>query len=260
MLSKIESAVDSAAALLQKMQRAPLTSTRKEFNDIVTVADLAAEALLVEQLLHLDPSASVLAEEGFSTADDRRPRWIIDPLDGTVNYARGLPWYGVSVAYEDTHGVALGLLNAPTAGLKTCYVRGSLATVNGVSARVTETGSLEDAVVSICLTSHFSDADVRRTMSVIEGLALTTRGVRVIVSGALETALVAAGRLDAFISLKSDIVSHAATLPLVRAAGGSVTKVDGSDASLDDVEKIASNGRIHGALLDCVRSAIGAAN
>ncbi len=253
LLPEVEQIVRGAASLLQHMQKTPLIATRKEHYDIVTEADLKSEAFLIEHLRRLEPTASVLAEETASKRDDRRPRWIIDPLDGTINYAHGLPWYGVSVAYEDTQGIALGILNAPAAGLTSCYVRGLVANVNGEPAQVTETSSLANAVVSVCLTSHFSKREIKRTTSAIGRLAEVTRGVRVIVSAALETAFVAAGRLDAFVSLKSDIVSHAATLPLIRSAGGKVTTLDGSEASLDNVEKIASNGLIHDELLTCLR-------
>lgn len=88
---------------------------------------------------------------------------------------------------------------------------------------------------------------------VIRRLGERARGVRIIVSGAVELSLVAAGRLDGFVSLKADIVSYAAAMPLVRAAGGRVTTAKGRDARDEDLEKIASNGLIHDALLEAVR-------
>jgi len=112
-------------------------------------------------------------------------RWIIDPLDGTVNYATGLPWFSVTVAYEAQGEVQLGLVNAPKAGVQARYVRGALATINDVPARVTQTRTLSDAVISVCLTSHFSDDEIRRTVAIINCLGRVARGVRVVVSGGL---------------------------------------------------------------------------
>ena len=76
--------------------------------------------------------------------------------------------------------------------------------------------------------------------------------MRIIVSGGLELSLVADGQLDAFVSFKADVVSHAATMPLVRAGGGRVTRLDGRDATDDDLDRIASNGAIHDELLACL--------
>ncbi|MBM3613310.1 MAG: hypothetical protein FJX19_10150 [Alphaproteobacteria bacterium] len=83
-------------------------------------------------------------------------------------------------------------------------------------------------------------------------LSRRTRGVRIVVSGALEMSLVAAGRMDAFVHVKADIVSHAAAMPLVRAAGGRVTTLSGADAVVDDLERVASNGLVHDELLDAI--------
>jgi myo-inositol-1(or 4)-monophosphatase len=117
-----------------------------------------------------------------------------------------------------------------------------------VSARA----SLADAVVSIVLTSHFTEREVARTSEAVRRLGSAARGVRIIVSGGLEMTLVAGAQLDAFISLKADAVSHAAAMPLVRAAGGRVTRLDGRDSGDEDLEKIASNGVIHDELLACL--------
>ncbi|CAM5198172.1 hypothetical protein ARD30_23090 [Bosea thiooxidans] len=244
-----------AADLLVRMQGEQLAVTRKELRDVVTAADLASERLVIEGLRALTPEAAILSEEaGFSGSSDA-PRWIIDPLDGTVNYAGGLPWFSVTLAYQEAGRTVLGLTHAPLAGLVAHFAAGTVATVNGSPAAVSQTTCLADAVVSICLTSHYSVEDSERTCAVIRRLAGLCRGVRVIVSGGLEMSLVAAGRLDAFIGLKADIVSHAAAMPLVRAAGGKVTTVAGQDSRDEDLEKIVTNGLIHEELLEAIRDA-----
>ena len=123
----------------------------------------------------------------------------------------------------------------------------------GPDARVSSRALLADAVVSIVLTSHFDDRAVARTSEAVRRLGSAVRGVRIIVSGGLEMTLVADGQLDAFVSLKADAVSHAAAMPLVRAAGGRVTRLDGRDADDDDVERVASNAAIHDELLALLR-------
>jgi fructose-1,6-bisphosphatase/inositol monophosphatase family enzyme len=257
LLEDAEIVLAEAAAKLVSMQAAPLRLERKDLLDIVTEADLAAEEIVVTGLQRLTPGAAFLAEERGTVVGSEAQRWIIDPLDGTINYARGLPWFSVTAAYEVDGVVQLGLVHAPKAGIVGRYARDRVATIDGKPARVTETRSLGDAVISVCLTSHFSPDEVRRTVSVIERLATTARGVRVVVSGALEMSLVASGRLDAFVSIKADVVSHAAGSELVRAGGGRVTTLAGVDSRLEDLEKLASNGLIHDELLAQLRTIVG---
>lgn len=255
LLDQADALAHRAGEVLVRMQGAELGVTRKEQNDVVTAADLASERLVIDGLRALTPEAAILSEEaGFSGAE-QAPRWIIDPLDGTVNYASGLPWFSVTMAYQEAGRTVLGLTHAPLAGLSARFAEGGIATVDGKQAGVSATRRLSDAVVSICLTSHYTTEEANRTSEVIRRLAGLCRGVRVIVSGGLEMSLVAAGRLDAFIGLKADIVSHAAALPLVRVAGGRVTTVAGQDARDEDLEKVVTNGLIHEELLQAIRSA-----
>src|SRR5436190_8443387 len=95
-----ERVVAEAAAKLVSMQASPLRTERKDLLDVVTEADLAAEEIVVSGLMRLTPQASILAEERGAIGDAGSERWIIDPLDGTVNFASGLPWFSVTVAYE----------------------------------------------------------------------------------------------------------------------------------------------------------------
>ena len=245
-----------AAAKLVEMQSGSLRTERKDLLDIVTEADLASEAIVISGLKRLTPDAAFLAEESGASGSGNGKRWIIDPLDGTINYARGLPWFSVTIAYEVDGEVRLGLVNAPKTGLSARYVQGEIATVDGFPARVSETRSLSDAVISVVLTSHFSREDVRRTARIVEHLGSVARGVRIVVSGAFEMALVASGRLDGFISLAADIVSHAAATPLIRAGGGQVTTLAGHPCKMGDSDKIASNGLIHDELLSNLRDAL----
>lgn len=254
LLDQADALARRAGEVLVQMQGAELGVTRKELNDVVTAADLASERLVIDGLRALTPEAAILSEEAGFSGSEQAPRWIIDPLDGTVNYASGLPWFSVTMAYQEQGRTVLGLTHAPLAGLSARFAEGGIATVDGRPACVSTTTRLSDAVVSICLTSHYTAEEADRTSDVIRRLAGLCRGVRVIVSGGLEMSLVAAGRLDAFIGLKADIVSHAAAMPLVRAASGKVTTVDGRDSRDEDLEKIVTNGLIHDELLEAIRS------
>ena len=252
LLAGAESIAARAAKALVAMQSRPLDVARKELRDVVTQADLASERLVIDGIRALTPDAEIVSEEAGASGQHARLRWIVDPLDGTVNYAAGLPWFSVTIAYQEDSVTRVGVLHAPQANIVARYVQGEVATINAEAVRVSPCASLADAVVSVILTSHFSDDDVTRTAEAIRRLGTRARGVRIIVSGGLELCLVAQGRLEAFVSLKADAVSHAAAMPLVRAAGGRVTRLDGRDADDDDLQRIASNGRIHDELLACL--------
>ena len=247
-----EAIAERAGTALCAMRGRKLEVSRKEFRDIVTEADLASERIVLDGLRALTPNASIVSEEAGASGVEGGARWFVDPLDGTVNYAAGLPWFSVTMAYQEDGLTRAGIVYAPAVDLVARYAEGGIATINGRDARVSARGSLSDAVVSIVLTSHFTEREVARTAEVVRRLGNAARGVRIIVSGGLEMALVADGQLDAWVSLKADVVSHAAAMPLVRAAGGRVTRFDGVDASDDDLERIVSNDLIHDELLLCL--------
>jgi myo-inositol-1(or 4)-monophosphatase len=252
-LDSADAIARKAAATLMSMRDQRLDVTRKEGLDIVTAADLASERIVIDGLRALTPKASILSEEAGTTGSPGDSRWIVDPLDGTINYASGLPWFSVTMAYQEQGTTKVGLTIAPAAGFEARYTNDGVATVNGRPARVSTTAKLADSVVAVVLTSHFSPDEVAQTAEIIRRLGVITRGVRVIVSGAFEYSTVAAGQLDAAVSIKADVVSYAAAMPLLRAAGGRVTTLSGADATDEDRQKIGSNGLIHDELLDALR-------
>jgi len=251
-LAGAEAIAAQAAEALRAMQGGDLQVNRKALRDVVTGADLASEQIVIDGIRALTPDAAIFSEEAGASGPENGKLWIVDPLDGTVNYASGLPWFSVTMAYQEGGKTRAGVVHAPVVGVLARYAEGGIATVNGRDARVSTCASLSDAVVSIVLTSHFTDEEVTRTAEAVRRLGSKARGVRIIVSGGLEMSLVADAQLDAFVSLKADAVSHAAAIPLVRVAGGRVTRLDGRDSTDNDPEKIASNGAIHDELLGCL--------
>ncbi len=252
-LSGAEAIAMQAAQTLLAMRDRKLDVSRKQLRDVVTEADLASERLVIAGLRALTPGAAILSEEAGASGPAGGSRWIVDPLDGTVNYASGLAWFSVTMAYQEEGRTRVGVVHSPLGDVTARFIEGEVATVNGRDARVSSCASLSDAVVSVILTSHYDEAEVARAAEAIRRLGNRARGVRIIVSGGFELSLIADSRLDGFVSLKADIVSHAAAMPLVRAAGGRVTRLDGRDSHDDDLQKIASNGLIHDELLACLQ-------
>lgn len=222
--------------------------------DLVTEMDQRAETFIVERLLGAFPDHAVLAEEGGATAGRSEYRWVIDPLDGTTNYAHGLPVFAVSVALERAGVVELGVAYDPTRD--ECFVaeRGRGATVNGEPIRVSSVDSLDRAL----LTTGFP-YDIRTTRATnlpqYTALALRSQAVRRQGSAVLDLCYVASGRFDGFWELTLGPWDMAAGGLIVQEAGGRVTDVEGGPWRLEGPGVLASNGLVHAALLDALQAA-----
>jgi myo-inositol-1(or 4)-monophosphatase len=253
----LEALARRAGSEIMALRGLDLGAQRKEGYDVVTAADLAAEKVVLDELARLTPGVMVLSEEGKGglEAPKTGPFWVLDPLDGTINFAAGLPIFAVSLALKKGSGTELGIVHMPAMGRMFRFQADNPreATVDGRQMRSSKAKRLADAVVSLTVTSHYGPEMFDRVMKVFDRLARRARGVRVIVCGAYELAAVASGRLDGHVCLKGDIFSVAAAMPMVEMAGGKVTRLDGQPSRDIDEDIIASNGLIHDELLDAVR-------
>lgn len=220
--------------------------------DLVTDFDLRSEKLLVEGLRGAFPEDPILAEEGGGASGDRR--WLIDPLDGTTNFAHGLPIFCVSMAYAEDGVVRLGVVYDPMRDELFEGMQGAGARLNGRAVRVSEMAELDQSLLvtgfpydirssSETNLDHFADFAVRAV------------GVRRLGSAALDLAYVASGRFDGYWELRLSPWDWAAGLLLVKEAGGRITRLDGDEDILRPPTSIvASNGRIHDAILQVLQS------
>ena len=131
LLSGADAIASRAAALLVAMQRQDIGVIRKEHRDVVTAADLASEKLVIEGLRRLTPGAAILSEEAGASGSGAGARWIVDPLDGTVNYAAGLPWFSVTLAFQEGGRTRLGITRAPAAPIVAHYLEEGVAAIDG---------------------------------------------------------------------------------------------------------------------------------
>lgn len=213
----------------------------KGAKDPVTTADLAAERYIRASLARRFPEIGFLGEEG-NRSDGPDGRWIVDPLDGTIAFISGLPFFAVSIALERRGRVEAGVILLPRLGELFVAERGRGAWLNGRRIRVSRTTSLTDCVVSL-----WHDDTVwsnRRMRERIARLALKVRNVRIFGAG-FSLAYVAAGRLDAYWEQSACPWDVAAGALLVTEAGGRVTDGAGRPFDLAQPTILASNGRIH---------------
>jgi myo-inositol-1(or 4)-monophosphatase len=195
--------------------------------DPVSDADRDAEALILG-LLHAErPEDAVLGEEGTSRTGTSRLRWIVDPLDGTVNFLYAQPNFAVSIACEDDEGTLVGVVHQPLSGETFTAVRGVGAWRDGVSLAVNRPESLARALVA----TGFSYEPERRARQgqILAGLLRDVRDVRRAGSAALDLAWVACGRLDGYYEHGLNEWDWAAGALLVREAGGAVRRLPAAD-------------------------------
>jgi myo-inositol-1(or 4)-monophosphatase len=252
----IDAAHAGGGALLDRQDDPERGIRRKVGLDIVTEADQASETAILSRLSATTPAFQISSEEaGTRGPTDSDYSWMVDPLDGTINYTTGLPLYSVSVALLRSGTPLVGVVYVPSVGQTYSAVRGSGAECNGGTLGTAEKTELADAVLSFMLTSHYDAALRDWTLAVIAGLAPVARGLRLFVSQALELALVASGSLHGTVCNGTHGFSSAAGALIVSEAGGVVTDLEGHRYSPGTSSSLvaAATSSLSAALLDELR-------
>jgi myo-inositol-1(or 4)-monophosphatase len=216
--------------------------------DLVTDVDERAERMISEMLRETFPEYGILAEESGRTAGEGEARWIVDPLDGTTNFAHALPIFSVSIALERAGEVVLGVVHDPMAGETYVAERGAGSTLNGESIGTSDTDELGRALLVTGLP--YDRADMPPALELFGRIAMVSQGMRRLGSAALDLCYVAAGRLDAYFERGIHAWDIAAGSLILEEAGGRVTDYLGRKPDLEGGEIVASNGPLHEALIE----------
>lgn len=247
----IETAREAGQILLEKFGRKINISFKGDIN-LVTEADLASEKLIVEKIRSYYPKHSILAEEsGAATIDESVWKWIVDPLDGTTNFAHGYPCFSVTLALEHRGEIVVGVTFDPTRDEMFAAERGQGATLNDRKIRASETESLKDALL---VTGFPYNAKEREDFTAhFMKFMISSRGIRRDGSAAIDLAYVACGRFDGFWEEGLNAWDVAAGVLLIEESGGRVSYYDDSPFSIYTPPICASNNLIHREMLTILK-------
>ncbi len=239
----IQAAREAGKLLMDKFE----SGIRVEFKgkyDLVTEADRQSEALIVKLIKDLYPEHDILAEEGDYGHSGSDYRWIIDPLDGTTNYAHGFPWFAVSIALEVRGCLQLGVVFNPYVGEFYFAERGHGAFLNDRRLKVSAITTLEHSLLATGFAYDHKKCKANN-YDYFTRFQKDAQACRRPGAASLDLASVAAGRFDGFWELKLKPWDLAAGILLIEEAGGLVSDFDGQPMTLDSLECMASNRLIH---------------
>jgi myo-inositol-1(or 4)-monophosphatase len=255
-LSVAEAAVRESGLFLKANLHRRAEATFKGEVDLVTEFDMGAQEILAGRLSEAFPDHGILAEEGLSRPGRSEYRWVADPLDGTTNYAHTFPVFSVSAALERAGRTILGLVYDPMRDEMFSAREGRGAVLNGRTIRVSEVGDLGKSLLATGFPYDVRTNPVNNldnwSRFLVRAQALRRCG-----SAALDLCYVACGRFDGFWELKLKPWDVAAGALIVTEAGGRVTSFAGGEHRLDIPETLASNGRIHQAMMDVLALGVG---
>ena len=238
-----------------------LQVSRKGPADFVSMADKRAEQTIVDELKNARPDWGMLLEEGGAIeGNPGKPRWIVDPLDGTTNFLHGVPHFAISIAVEERRPsggseITHALVYQPLTDESFWAEKGRGAWLQDARLRVSARRDLNETLIGTGIP-HCGRGDPERWAKIYSAVGPQVSGIRRFGSAALDLAWVAAGRMDGFWEDDLDIWDTAAGVLLVKEAGGFVTDYRGSDRSFERREYVAGSSAIHSKLQKLVAGAI----
>lgn len=246
----VEIALEAGALQRRRFNEPRTIDTKSSPIDLVTDVDRASEKLIVERIDDARPLDGILSEELGNLSESRNGwRWVIDPLDGTTNYAHGVPHFAVSIGVERDGEREVGVVYDPMQNESFTAVRGLGTALNGVPTRVSGEMRLDRALLATGFGYDVHEAQTIENLEYFARFLRLARGIRRPGSAALDLAYVATGRFDGFWEMHLAAWDVAAGLLLVSEAGGTATGFAGEPAPANGAPIVASNGRLHSTLL-----------
>jgi len=245
--------LDAGARLLKQYGRVRTIRYKAgTVTNLVTNVDQEIEAFIKDRIRKQFPEDSILAEESEIEKADAKRRWIIDPLDGTTNFAHDLPIFSISIGLEIDGTIAAGGVYSPVQDEFFFAVKGRGATCNRKKIRVSQTRRLEQSLLATGFPYDIHDHP-ERSLPYFNTLIQRAQGVRRLGSAAIDLCYLAMGRFDGFFEVHLNPWDTAAGMLILLEAGGKITDFDGRPFSIYQRRLAASNGRIHQQMLAAIQ-------
>lgn len=246
-------AAEAGSKVIAKAFKGSVAVRSKAVSDLVTDADLESEQVIAEVIREAFPAHAILGEETYRDAVSAEHLWVVDPLDGTTNFAHGIPHFSVSIAYYDHGEPVCGVITNPITGDWYTAIRGEGAFANGTRARVTSAESLNQVLIGVGFY-YDRGAMMEGTLAAIRDLFREDiHGIRRFGTASLDLVQTGLGRYAAFFEYELSLWDFAAGRLFVEEAGGRVTTCTGENLPLAKTGVLASNGRLHDTILEIVK-------
>ncbi|NHZ85999.1 MAG: inositol monophosphatase [Planctomycetia bacterium] len=249
------SAIDKAAQIVMEAYNLPKVVEHKGKTDLVTETDKKSEEIIISEIQKVFPKHGIIAEESKRINADSEYQWIIDPLDGTTNFVHGYPSFGISIGVIHHNEYICGIVKELPVNNTYSAVEGKGAFCDGNPIHISDVDSLAQSL----LVTGFGYEHGEKWSANIElfkQLTDITHGVRRLGAAAVDLCHVASGRVDGYWEFDIQPWDTAAGILIVQEAGGTITKMDGTDYSLNRPQLLATNGKIHDEMLKITKPAI----
>jgi len=224
--------------------------------NMVSEIDRGAEERIIQMIRSRYPSHAILAEESGHQKTGAETTWIIDPLDGTTNFLHGVPVFSVTIGIERKGELVAGVIYDPNLDELFTVEKGAGAYLNGKRLKVSDTATMLESLIVTGFPYNIAD-NPDRTVERFVRVLLAAGGLRRMGSAAIDLAYIAAGRFDGYWEVSLNPWDMAAGVLLIQEAGGTVSDFEGKGPDIYRRQVLATNGRIHQALLEILRAAEG---
>lgn len=240
-LAVAEEAAQAAGGLLRSQFGRPLTVDESLAHDIKLELDKRSQSLIESLILSRFPDHAIYGEEGIRGDQNSEYQWVLDPIDGTVNFFYSLPHFAISIALRQNKKIIAGVIYDPMRDELWSVASGGIPTLNGQPIQVSERTALSEAIVSVGVAKSL--ASINTGLPLFEKMVRSAKKCRMMGSASLDIAYVACGRLDAYIESAISLWDVAAGILLVEAAGGIVKLTPHAD-NPDKYAIVATSGKI----------------
>ena len=248
-------AIEKASEVVLKAHKLPKSTKYKGRTDLVTATDKESESIIINEIQKVFPEHDILAEESGAKSNQSDHKWIIDPLDGTTNFVHGYPSFGISIGVTYKDELICGIVKELPADNTYYAISGEGAFCNGEPIKVSTVNSLERSLL-VTGFSYNHDEKWSKNIELFKQLVDVTQGVRRLGAAAIDLCHVASGKVDGFWEFDLNPWDTAAGVLIVREAGGTITKMDGTNFNINRPQLLATNGLIHQEMVNLLASAI----